>query len=1228
MQGRQTITGQKRKSYDSENKVLEVKEKKQKENDITVTGIINNPAGIEKNNFLEKLYQEKAVYFKDLQKDKNGDLIQDKCDEYRLTIQVNKLVENIIPAHFKYLKEDIYREIEKKSKPLTEDQKKYINIDINILDESNDPIKNLFAKCIRSAKLIKWHDVSKRYFSSFHETSVMQYHENLSDEEKEKRAMMRRVLFHVGKEYLEDLLFQITRPPVNATKAKKALYELHHSIGVCGHAFLGELQSAVSIFSKSFTTILNDKKLEICKQAASIYTLEIINRRKVTPLYAESKLKNLTEDDQEFTHAVSELTNDISENTDYGIPISLDLRAENYFSKSEKEEFREKFLVTARLQKSIIEALYAHYLEVMNDVNSFEKVTHFFAQLDQMGHLHEEPTVYFDEDPYRVKTHVDVSKILRESIIKRLLLSDCLGDMFVTKSVKKIEEDKFCDIVLTTIPYKKNCDRQNDLLFGALPKNGRPYSYLLQDRNILSFGLSDAKNLSISNIDAFIHYPFWVAYAVVKQKNQQSELYFLQNKPERIRKVALLPAKQRILERTLKDIGPFDSKPSPLAIDIEKIKSLDPEERYEKVIHFVKKTHANSTYQVLSNIPENQIKFNKIIRDLQFQENENKEFGGSPFVFTDPKSIEIIMEHTKHCPFDTLYINQENIFDSIVTAPRFLIEGQDAVLMILEYLKKVTDHERYLVLKEIDPFLTRNFIMQMQPFLSNECLQKTFNRRDTARLVKSYLNHHHFSLASQLLTAIPIKLPTKYTSAKWYQETLRTLIDENDANKIKKFFQFCITNHMDLALILAPYHGVTPMEHAAKNSQSDALNALLQILRKNNLSSLLQGERHFIFQFSLKKGLDLYIENECYSDAYEFMVSYNLSQYLSIPKLLAKIEAHCDRNEVDKLDELLDKFSLNPELLKKFFFEAAKGTHKEIIDVFMKHGLDDELEGENNEGFFEHIELGILNLLYSNKYIEALDIINHYSVQFGTINLPEVYPDMKKYLIKNIGSTDPEIIDNVKALIEIFKGKNVPAIENNLRLYLGLCKNDNGFSKMLIDSKVDLNFQDEETKKGYLHVACENKNYEMVRYLVQANVPFDLQDKVGATAFQLDISRNLKVFLLLQLLKKYLQLTSDGDPLKLRHLDYILKSEEESIYDAKTEWGKVLSGVKQIKIIESPLTASSIFQKERLADHSYLEIIQTPSQTVMYHLLAERLHVLQSKSTQADLSLMLSKSVV
>lgn len=1341
MQHRPVNQGFKRKLSDSENK--SPKEKKLKETKMTAAEEKAKGIEAQKYQFLLNIYREKPVYFDNLKKDKRGQLLKDEEDENRLTLQVRILIERIKAEHLKYLKEDALQMIEKEVKSLTEDQKVFINTPVQILEESGDPTHQLFAKHLKKIEIKKWDIIPNRYFSSFNIGSVLFYVGSVV--ELELRAKKRRIMFQQGKEFLETLLFRILDPEVNPRSVKKNLNELYFKIEACSPGFITDLQTALIGLSKNFESLFAEKKLEISQQAASNFAIKIIERRKGIPLTAPDSLKELTHDDAQFTHAVSELTNYLSLNNFFPIPKSLDIDANGFFSEKEKKEFKDEFLNPKKLYDSIIEAFFSHYWGMISDVNSLETLQYFSEQLNQLSNINEAISTYFEEDPIRLKTNVDVSKLLRESIIKRSLLSGCLGDLFTHRSIKKLEEEeKLCDVVLTTIPYQSKDKNQNKLIFDKLPKNGKPYTYLVQNRNFLCFALSDEKELSVFNFDQ-IPDSTWYAYAILKRKDKPSELYFLQKVPQKVRKVFLNTLNQKLFERTIKDIPTeIGSRVlSPLDIDIEKIKKLDPEERHEKIIYFVNKENPEAAYQVLNNLSGGEA-FNDIINDLvTLRRQKNEEKVMSPFIFTGPESLAIIAKHTNHAPVDTLYLNHRHVLESMVVAPRLLLGGSESFLMLLDYFKIVGDYHHSIVLEELrsHKIPLEQLFINLAPFVSDEIIRKFIHKIEAQNLFITNLNAYHFFLVNRVNKAIPLTLPDKYRSQKWLRGALKALIDKNNAPEIRDFQYFCQQFRINLSLIFSPYPSETPMEYAARNGKINVLNMMLKILQENKLFTLVEGDRKSNFQSKLQEGLDLLINNHHYSLAREFFECashYGFEFPLLSAKLLLKVADYCKNEEADNLDQLLSNFEIPKENLKLYFFQAANNTSKYIIDVFMKHGLDDEMEDENEEGFLEHIEKGILELLYGREYEKALDVMTHFSISLSTIDLSDVFLDMKEHLILNINNKSPLIQSDTIALIRILKlinqpqslleegvlfpfpiiilasnvgnvealwelmqipfliteGKNpivVHSLQNSIDLeilktepkyeaiewlikkfpaicsqttcfsnegkeiesahlpfaynmtrlekikmlemiikyspqslndltksgrtclYDALTRNKNDISVMLIDASVDLSFQHEETKKSYLHIACEKNNYEMVRYLVQANAPFDLKDEGRATPYLLDISRNLKVFLLLQLLKKYIELNHRENRIKLLHLNYILQKERDSVDDAKTDWGRVFYHLRTITRSHSPISSTSMFKTSTADMQEYLSIINKTSFFEAYHELCGKIHSVRFK---------------
>ncbi len=1273
MEPRQSINGLKRKFNGSDDKVSEVKEKKLKETKLKESEENALLVEARKNIFLTELYGEQPVYYRDLKKDFKGELLIDRKDELRLTLQVKKLADSLKAEHLKYLQGDT-----------------------------------------KAVKVKKWDELPPHYFSSFMSGSFFYYSAGLSAEEKQTRDKKRRIMFQQGKECLEALLFMILEPLANRTLAKKALCELYLKIGVCSPGFITDLQTALEGLSPNFDTLFADKRLEVCKQAASIFTSEIIKRREKSPLSPESTLKELSRDDLQFTHAVSELTDYISATSPFSIPKSLDINAENFFSDPEKKEFKEKFLAPNNLYHCIIEAFCTHYLTIMNDVNSIETLDHFFNQLNQLGHLDEVSSTYFEEDPIRVKNSEEVIEALRDSILKRILISNRLGEMFVKRSEHKIgEEDKLCDVVITNIPYIKNAENQNQYIFDRLPQNGRPYSYLLQDRNIYCFTLTDEKYLTIENFENFLPHSILFAYVILKKDDHQHKLYFVQRNPENIREVSLDPQRTKLFYRLVEDL-PENKNPYPsrINVNVEKLKSLDPEERHEKVIHFVNKKIPGKAYKVLD---KDMRKFDKILLKLKVLAGETKKT-----VFTEQKSLSIIAEHTKHVLYDTLYLNHHNVFDSIVVSPRMLLESENSVLMISDYFKKITDDERYLILKELKSqnIDLQKFLVAHQIYLSKELLQKTFGKLETSRLIKSSINQKNYSLALQLLKATPIKLPTKYTNKDFYKKAIIQLIVNDDAEKIKILVQFCKKVSLSLSLSLNQMHFIF-VNIAAKYGKINALQALLQILEENNLA--FKKTQKEMFKSTLMSGLIFLIDEEKYNTAKEFMTRFSHFEFVNdmlLPKLISKVQDYCDGSKEKKLDKLLSNFPIDPQNLQSFFFKAANDCDKPIIDIFMKHGLDNQLKDEDEQGFSEHLESGLYDFIMDRAYGPVLDLMIHYSVSTkiflgvkdyiqdelkllakdsstigianrnALIQLIKRFPEALEECLRDEKQSDkfpaitilaakgcveafqelvqipslasefkknPEMItllgfsitihmaiqkpnyDAIEWLIKKFPdictetnniyvqtesgkvkmppftqyilSRNNASILNMINKYCPralslsfsdnrtclsytLLKNNDEMSKFLIDAKVDLSFQDNDGN-SYFHFACKAHNYEMVRYLINAGAPFDLKNNLGITPFSTDMPLNLRSFLVIQILKKYIELNHGGNKLQLFHLNYIVECERSNQDISKIDWGHVFANLSRTKKVseDGSLSSMSLFSRTLEAPSDYLKIV-------------------------------------
>jgi hypothetical protein len=232
---------------------------------------------------------------------------------------------------------------------------------------------------------------------------------------------------------------------VNKTLAKNAMDELYLKIGVCAPGFITDLQTSVLGLSHDLPSFLADMCLKMASQAATAFVYEIIQSRKQYPLAAESDLVEIGEAPSEFSHARSELVNDLVLHSNFPLSQTLDLDAENYFSEIEKNEFRSKFLIPDNLQNNMLEILFEHFSKILYDVHSLEAAKNFFDQLNILGTLPEDASNYFELEPFRVKASSNVAKILRESILKRVLISNCLGEMFITRSV--LTEEVSCDVL-------------------------------------------------------------------------------------------------------------------------------------------------------------------------------------------------------------------------------------------------------------------------------------------------------------------------------------------------------------------------------------------------------------------------------------------------------------------------------------------------------------------------------------------------------------------------------------------------------------------------------------------------------------------------------------------------------------------------------------------------------------------------------------------------------------
>jgi ankyrin repeat protein len=175
----------------------------------------------------------------------------------------------------------------------------------------------------------------------------------------------------------------------------------------------------------------------------------------------------------------------------------------------------------------------------------------------------------------------------------------------------------------------------------------------------------------------------------------------------------------------------------------------------------------------------------------------------------------------------------------------------------------------------------------------------------------------------------------------------------------------------------------------------------------------------------------------------------------------------------------------------------------------------------------------------------------------------------------------------------------------------------------LVDAKTPLHYQDASTGKSYLHMALDKtllgrSCYSIVKLLVESRAPFDLKDKLGATPMMLDCDRNLKIYFMLQLLKKYLQLDPIKSDLKFRHLAYILQKEQESKEGLdRTDWGRVLGDLSQMIVPKSTLSASSIFSHASADLSLYTEMFKDKSG--LYEKITEGIHRFEQCPQEVDL---------